>query len=137
MEKVPNMPPVSNQLPSDKPVTMSRTGMAIAAQLAQRDADARALLARALVTGEPFPRQSHRQAAKLTVVSRHRLAAAELATVSEIECVQLGRLSLRHVRAAHAKPKNKVNEILSRYSVDAIMAAADRLTAPALSAAAE
>jgi hypothetical protein len=117
---------------------MSRTGRAIAKRIAHHDQDIRALIARALVTGEPIPAMSHRKAAKLTVVSRHRLAAAELATVGEIECVQLGRLSLRHVRRAHALKAltdAEIEDFIDRAGPNRVLAILDSMTAPVAMAA--
>ena len=117
-----------------KPVTV--VGKAIAARLAQHHQDARALLALNLVNGEAIPRMSRRQAAQQVGVSRYRIALAAAATAGEIECVKLGRLRLRDVRAAHAKRREAtVDDLIDRYDANVIMAAFDRLTAPTAVAA--
>ena len=71
--------------------TVSRTYSAIAPREARHDEELRALLALALVNGDPIPRMSERQAAKGVHTSRHKLRSARLATVDDVELVKMGR----------------------------------------------
>ena len=137
--EVINMNFVSHQTIEAKTVTV--TGKAIAARLARRLQDDRALLALDLVNGKPIPRQSRRRAAKLMNVSRYRVESAELATADEIECLKLGRLSLAHVRKAHAPAKPvkmsdaEVDALVDCIGADRFLEALDRVTAPVAIAA--
>ena len=70
--------------------TVSRTYSAIAPREARHDEELRALLALALVNGDPIPRMSERQAAKAVHTSRHKLRSARLATVDDVELVKMG-----------------------------------------------
>jgi integrase len=129
-----NMNFVSHRLQNNNPPLI---GKAIAARLARRQQDARALAALDLVNGATRP--SRRQAAKLMGVTRYRIASAELATADEIECLKLGRLRLSDVRKAHAKPRPLTDAEIESFIANAdpyrVLAIVDRLTAPTLAAA--
>ena len=122
-----------------KSVAGSRTYSAIAARLDRNEEDKRALLAVALVNGDPIPRLSEHAAAKATNVSRYRLRLAALATADDIELVRSGRLRLNDVRRTRSKSKAmsdaKIIDFINRVDPDRVLEILDRLTAPVAMAA--
>ena len=116
-----------------KPVTVA--GEAIAAWLAQKHQDARAILALESCNGAPVPPMSRRRAAKLLNVTRYRIASAALATPDEIECLKLGRLRLSDVRRAHAQSRKAIDDativaFINRVDPNRVLAILNRMTAP-------
>ena len=105
--------------------------------------DARAALALSLTRDVTIAHLTRAQAARLTGLSRYSVALAAIATPDEREGLRNGSLRLRDVRVGHARPRALTDSeaatlIVNRYSADAIMAAFDRVTAPApVSVAAE
>jgi hypothetical protein len=116
------------------PAKTSPLSERIAARIARNEEDKRALLALALVNGDPIPRLSERQAARMTKTSRHKVRSAKLATAADIELVKIGRLRLSDVRRMRAKARvmtdAEIENFIDRADPVRVLAYLDRLTAP-------
>jgi hypothetical protein len=123
------------------PAKTTRTSRAIAAREARHDEDLRALLALSLINGAPIPRMSERAAAKAVNVSRYKIRLAALTTPTEAHLVKTGHLRLQDVGRAHAKSREmtvvEIADFVCRADPVRVLAYLDRLTAPAVSLAAE